>query len=1012
MASETQSSIHDLENRLSRSPDSLAFSRLADSYRKRGDIGQAITVCTEGLQRHPECVTGHIILGRCFLEQEKLQEAMKEFSDVCRRDRRNLIAIKMMADIFSRQGMEEKAGDLYAILLKMDPENQSLVQLSANFKGTGKSGLFEILGIQQLAPAATPAEKNSVALDTVIESPSSEQEPVSGAVEPESLGIASAEELDTLAADTPAEEAIQATVQGSSEPSAESLTGEDVSNRMSAMFEEGPDVSVPAIADDFASTGQGDDLAETLKSSVPEEENEIARSIQTAETMPIPPKALSDAVSQPVNDLASRVDDLFAEESPAAAAQPASEQESFAVEEDLLMPSDNAIVEKTVREPESPEPLIVAAEEPEAMSEARPELDEVKPEGASVSGEDVSERIREIFKEESSEPVPAAQEPQPAGAIDMEEPAAVPGAVFEEPPIAPRTSAPEDMERLERTQAIGRDELFAVKDQDLSVHPNDDSLTDTIVTEMEEQVPEQKAADAILIDDRADYELTVTSAVDFSSDLIDTPAALSKPEADDDVSEQTISMDRSELYREPAAPLATPQPSAMADLYDIDAVIPETPETQIPTGDEVVDTLAAVFERGDLPEQTSDAAAPALPVAEELREEPSDALDRDTRQLRAGTLEPVADSVHEASAEAGSDSAVDGLAVADRLDEMFPDDALLATAVASLVPDEEEETPPDLPQGFYNVAGEAAGPSATGGEVFDKLQDTHEFELQDVAVEPPAAIEPGKTSDLVSDQTAEQSLAEHMPGPDLEDVVVDESVPTIDGDDVAARIGQLFPADPLDEESLQTIPEDSGDKDEVVGGGFYTLTGEDAAVATADDPLVDKIDTDTPAAAEPVIMDTVAPEEEANAAIDIFETPDEAAEPDPATRPASVHGPEEGLDQTKAEAFSIPDHVLTPTLADIYYQQGQPHLALQIYKRIFERDPDNARLQKRISEIEEAIASGTFEQAQSIKPEEPRPARQAVKKSTAAPSRTAASGKPLKGIKLSKTQRDKLRKRR
>ncbi|MDR2578449.1 MAG: hypothetical protein LBC70_06535 [Chitinispirillales bacterium] len=53
--------------------------------------------------------------------------------------------------------------------------------------------------------------------------------------------------------------------------------------------------------------------------------------------------------------------------------------------------------------------------------------------------------------------------------------------------------------------------------------------------------------------------------------------------------------------------------------------------------------------------------------------------------------------------------------------------------------------------------------------------------------------------------------------------------------------------------------------------------------------------------------------------------------------------------------FDLPDHVLTSTLADIYYQQGQPRLALHIYERLALRDPEDTRLQDKIEDIKDAL---------------------------------------------------------
>ena len=66
----TDTSTQYFETRLNQAPQSLVFSRLADCYRKNGEFQQAIGVCMEGLRNHPDCVTGRVILGRCYLAHQ------------------------------------------------------------------------------------------------------------------------------------------------------------------------------------------------------------------------------------------------------------------------------------------------------------------------------------------------------------------------------------------------------------------------------------------------------------------------------------------------------------------------------------------------------------------------------------------------------------------------------------------------------------------------------------------------------------------------------------------------------------------------------------------------------------------------------------------------------------------------------------------------------------------------------------------------------------------------------
>ena len=50
--------------------------------------------------------------------------------------------------------------------------------------------------------------------------------------------------------------------------------------------------------------------------------------------------------------------------------------------------------------------------------------------------------------------------------------------------------------------------------------------------------------------------------------------------------------------------------------------------------------------------------------------------------------------------------------------------------------------------------------------------------------------------------------------------------------------------------------------------------------------------------------------------------------------------------------------IVTPTLAEIYFNQGQLQRALAIYRRLLENDPGNDRLKQSIQAVNAAIASG------------------------------------------------------
>ena len=50
-------------------------------------------------------------------------------------------------------------------------------------------------------------------------------------------------------------------------------------------------------------------------------------------------------------------------------------------------------------------------------------------------------------------------------------------------------------------------------------------------------------------------------------------------------------------------------------------------------------------------------------------------------------------------------------------------------------------------------------------------------------------------------------------------------------------------------------------------------------------------------------------------------------------------------------------HFETKTMAEVYAKQGHNRIALEIYKRVFQKNPEDAEAQRRISELETKLSS-------------------------------------------------------
>jgi DNA-binding SARP family transcriptional activator len=64
----TTDEIRHFESRLAREPTSQAYAALAEAYRRAGRAAEAVTLCREGLARHPGYETTRLVLAKALLE--------------------------------------------------------------------------------------------------------------------------------------------------------------------------------------------------------------------------------------------------------------------------------------------------------------------------------------------------------------------------------------------------------------------------------------------------------------------------------------------------------------------------------------------------------------------------------------------------------------------------------------------------------------------------------------------------------------------------------------------------------------------------------------------------------------------------------------------------------------------------------------------------------------------------------------------------------------------------------
>ena len=217
--------IDDLLKQFSENPRRV-FARLANEYRKRGELDSAIEICRSHVPLQPGYISGHIVLGQALYESGSLEEARSTFETALALDPENLIALRHMGDIARANGENERARGWYRQLLEIDPQNdevaaqlESLGARSQSEDAASTAAPEQMGGWGEVSPEAIDLSADeSVAVENVPASEVDEEITASAgdaAETDEALALEEIFELPTSAEEEPAAEATTAsTVEG------------------------------------------------------------------------------------------------------------------------------------------------------------------------------------------------------------------------------------------------------------------------------------------------------------------------------------------------------------------------------------------------------------------------------------------------------------------------------------------------------------------------------------------------------------------------------------------------------------------------------------------------------------------------------------------------------------------------------------------------------------------------------------------------------------------------------
>ncbi|MBE2886808.1 tetratricopeptide repeat protein [Geobacter anodireducens] len=111
------------EDILAKDPGSYCFAPLSELYRKVGLLDDAIMTARTGIGQHPEYVGGYMALGRACFEKGERTESRTALEKVVRVTPDNLLAQKLLSQIYGDAGETDLARRCLEIILSLNPDD-------------------------------------------------------------------------------------------------------------------------------------------------------------------------------------------------------------------------------------------------------------------------------------------------------------------------------------------------------------------------------------------------------------------------------------------------------------------------------------------------------------------------------------------------------------------------------------------------------------------------------------------------------------------------------------------------------------------------------------------------------------------------------------------------------------------------------------------------------------------------------------------------------------------------
>lgn len=151
-------SLEILENVWSASPGGLVFAQYADALQSAGRAKDAHSVLTQGLANWPRHFAGRMLLGQVCQQLGDLEGARSSFQEAVSLDNRSPSALRNLAEILGKQQYQRQAVDLWVRLSLLDPDDRDVAATARKMIGDLEttSSLADLgLGIREIEDVAS-----------------------------------------------------------------------------------------------------------------------------------------------------------------------------------------------------------------------------------------------------------------------------------------------------------------------------------------------------------------------------------------------------------------------------------------------------------------------------------------------------------------------------------------------------------------------------------------------------------------------------------------------------------------------------------------------------------------------------------------------------------------------------------------------------------------------------------------------------------------------------------------